>query len=315
MTESEPEVDLPAMRKTLKKLGHKVQRRHDKFSKIFNPAVTETHTLEDAYKEIETCQQLYEDKVEEMDDSEDRTEKDQEDAEEFHGLMLATKFILKLLLSKRTIYKATRCLDKFVDYADEAFTTDPEGDHSIILSEIQETQTELSESLKLTSLMEDDPLYIQAQDVRRRVVLLQGKPKKWLRPDDKTVMVTAPVKSTFKVDPVSVPTFSGRTEDWLPFWRMFKKAIHDKKDLDDDIRLTYLIRAMEDPVMRNSYSERMDDPGAYKIIVGELQAEFDKPRWMHRRYWDQLKTLAVIPHTRDAMKELLTKVDSIYKGF
>ena len=318
MAESEPEIDVPAIRKTLGKISLKVQKRREKYSKLLeanNPAVTEVHTLEDAHQEIETCRQSYEEKTEQMEDSDDRNERDQDDADEFHELVLVTKFSINLLLSKRKIFKSSTCLERQLEHAEEAIATDPAGDHSVILSRIQATETKLSEALETTSLMEDDPLYLEAQAIRKREVLLQGKPKTWLKPEDKPVIMTAPVKSTFKVDPVSVPTFSGRTEDWLPFWRMFKKAIDEKKDLDDDIRLTYLIRAMEDPIMRDTYAERVDDPGAYRTIVSELQDEFDKPRWMHRRYWDQLKTLTTIPHTRDAMKELLTKVDSIYKGF
>ena len=122
-------------------------------------------------------------------------------------------------------------------------------------------------------------------------------------------------KGTFKVDPVTVPNFSGKMEDWLPFWRLFKKAIHDKADLDDDIRLTYLLKAMKDPVMRNSYSERVDDEGAYTDIVAELHAEFDRPRWMHRRYCESMRTLTTNPHTRAGMKELVSKVTTILKGF
>ena len=73
---------------------------------------------------------------------------------------------------------------------------------------------------------------------------------------------------------------------------------------------------MKDPVMRNSYSERVDDMGAYTDIVAELQAEFDRPRrWMHRRYCESMRTLTTNPHTRAGMKELVNKVTTILKGF
>ena len=283
-------VDVPQMRKALKKLGHKMQRRHDKYSKILeanNPAVIELQAIEDAYKEIETWQQKYETKsaeVEEYEESEEQADRDLVDADGFHEMMLATKFILNLLASKKIIHRAMTLLEAEVDHAEEAFMANPETDHSDALINIQECHTKLSTALEDTSLMNDDPLFIQAQDVKKKARLLQGKVGKLIKPDIGPVLPAAPVKSTFKVDPVSVPTFSGRTEDWLPFWRMFKKAIHDKPDLDDDIRLTYLLRAIKDKTMSDSYSERVDDVGAYKMIVGELQAEFDKPRWMHRRY-------------------------------
>ena len=200
----------------------------------------------------------------------------------------------------------------------------PDGNHVLQFSSINDAFAALKLDYRKAALPREHPLKgeldacskdIQALSSHTARAVTGPSPVTASSSHSTSSTPPAPVKSTFKVDPVSVPTFSGRTEDWLPFWRVFKKAIHDKVDLDDDIRLTYLIRAMKDPIMRDSYSQRMDDHAAYKTIIGELHEEFDKPRWMHRRYWYQLKTLETIPHTREAMKGLLTKIDTIYKGF
>ena len=72
---------------------------------------------------------------------------------------------------------------------------------------------------------------------------------------------------------------------------------------------------MEDPRARADYSERMDEEGAYEKIMKELEEEHDKPRWMHRRYCESMKTLATNPHTRAGKKELISQVTIILNGF
>ena len=122
-------------------------------------------------------------------------------------------------------------------------------------------------------------------------------------------------KSNVKLKYIEIPSFSGKTEDWLPFKRLFYKAVHNNEDLDDDTRLTYLVQAMQDPRIKSEFAERLEEPGAYAKILAELEAEHDKPRWMHRRYCDQMKNLETNPHTREGMKLLISKVTVILNGF
>ena len=112
-----------------------------------------------------------------------------------------------------------------------------------------------------------------------------------------------------------VHSISGKTEDWLPFWRLFKQGIHDHPDLDDGAKLAYLIQAMKEPGMKANYSERMEDDEAYSTILAELHAEYDKPRWMHRKYCESMRNLATNPHTREGIKDLTNQVTTILKGF
>ena len=46
-----------------------------------------------------------------------------------------------------------------------------------------------------------------------------------------------------------------------------------------------------------------------------LDEEHDKPRWMHRRYCEEMKNLSTNPHTREGMKSLISQVTVILNGF
>ena len=321
MADSEPEVDVHHLRRGLKRINTKLKRHYDRFVKTLgedSPATTDFYTLEEAHKSVESLQRDYNKKADDMEGEEsDETlaAQDEMDYEAFQELLIATKFTIKLLLSKRAIHRAMTSLETWVDCLNKAFMAEPDRDHSVGLTTLKDKAAKLSEETEITSLKDEDPLMIQAAAVLGKSLLLQAKTAKLVVPDAKPTTPAVLGKGTFKVDPVTVPTFSGKTEDWLPFWRLFKKAIHDKADLDDDIRLTYLLKAMKDTVMRNSYSERVDDEGAYTAIIAELQAEFDRPRWMHRRYCESMRTLTTNPHTREGLKELVSKVTTIYKGF
>ena len=321
MADSDQGVDVPQMRKSLKRTCVKLQRQHDRFSKMLredSPAILSFHILEEAYKTVESLQRNFNEKSDDMEGEEldeALAAEDEKAYEAFQELLIATKFTINLLLSIRSIHRAMVALDTVIDSFNAAFMAETDKDHSNGRASLKEKSAMLSVEMEKTSLKADNPLMIQATESLRKTYLLNAKTAKVAVPEDKPHTPVPLGKSTFKVDPVTVPTFSGKTEDWLPFWRLFKKAIHDKTGLDDDIRLTYLLKAIQDPLLRNSYSDRVDDVGAYTEIVSELQAEFDKPRWMHRRYCESMKQLTPIQNTRTARKELINKVTIILKGF
>ena len=151
----------------------------------------------------------------------------------------------------------------------------------------------------------------QCEVVLKTSGFLKIKLEKKCSPDVKP-SATTPSKSGIKLKYLDVPDFSGKTEDWLTFWRLLKNAVHNNVELEDSTKLTYLIQALKDPTQKATYAE---EEGAYQIILEELQAEYDKPRWMHRKYCDSLKHLDTNPHTRAGMKNLISKATIILKGF
>ena len=241
--------------------------------------------------------------------------KDSASAANFQTLMMAAQEICERLLSKKKIQSTTQALNVAVDGLRDAYGEDPTKDHAASLLIVKDRYQQLEDEILSSSIGDEEGLIMDGKAALKEAFGVQARAVKPIEVDHKPPAPVVLAKGSFKVDPVTVPSFSGRTEDWLPFWRVFKKAIHDKVDLDDDIRFTYLLRAMKDPVMRNSYSERIEDDGAYTDIIAELQAEFDRPRWMHRRYCDSMTTLTTNAHTRQGMKDLVNKVTTIYKGF
>ena len=321
MADGDKEVDVPHLRKVLKRCYNKLQKQHTRFTRILeedSPATTDFYLLEEALKAMEDLKESYdldsEDLAKEEHD-EGLAAADERDTETFQEMMFATKFTIRLLLSKRAIHRAMTALDTAIDDLNAAFMAQPTKDHSHRLKDLLGKESTLEKEISTTTLRDDDPLIIQSAAVRKKSYMVTAKLAKETVPDSKIPTTPAPGKSVFKLSALNVPSFSGRTEDWLPFWRRFKMAVHDKPDLDDPIRLSYLLDSLEDTVMRDSFSERMEEIGAYQTILKELQAKFDKPRWMHHRYWGMMKGLTTIPHTREAMNALLVKVDTIYKGF
>ena len=206
------------------------------------------------------------------------------------------KLICKRLMSITKVQCNTQALELAVGGLNNAYNAAPDKSHSVALEVVLTRSKDLEEELLVSPLGEDHPLRHRAAASLKEAYLIQAKTAREIISDVKPFRDSP--KANFKIPPLIVPAFSGKTEDWLPFWRQFNKAVHTKADLDDETRLSYLIQALKDPGMKATYSERMDDEGAYPAIVAELQAEYDKPRWMHRKYCESMKNLAPNPNIR-----------------
>ena len=60
--DEEPEVDVPHLRKALKKIEVKLKKHHTRFTKTLaedSPATTDFHALEEAHKAVESLQKEY----------------------------------------------------------------------------------------------------------------------------------------------------------------------------------------------------------------------------------------------------------------
>ena len=124
-----------------------------------------------------------------------------------------------------------------------------------------------------------------------------------------------PFKADCKIAPLPVPHFSGKTENWLPFWNNFQRDIGNRKDLSDGARMAYLTQSMDDPELKRSLSDRSGEDGIYHIMVKELQRRYDRPRVMHRKYVETMKSLTTIKPTRAVYAQLADTLDNTLKGF
>ena len=196
-----------------------------------------------------------------------------------------------------------------------AFDAAPEKNHSVALEVVLVRAKDLEQELLTSTMPEDHDLRHRATAILKQAYLIHAKAAGEAVHDVKPTTTDFSTKSHLKLKPLDVPNFSGKTEDWLPFWRQFSKAIHNNRDLDEEAKLSYLIQSLQETSVKATYSERMEEEGAYQKIIKELQTEHDKPRWMHRKYCESMKSLAPNLHTRAGMKDLISQVTTILNGF
>ena len=307
------------LRKRLERIQNKTAKSREKLSRQRDqdsPSTSNYDLLQDSLSQLEGFQKehnkLSEDLFE-VETNPSALNEDESKAEDFeHNITTATKDCLHLL-SQRTVYRGTLALETAVRSLTTAYETSPENEHEAALGLVQQRTSELETCLLSSLMSEDEELRGRATSILERSATIQGRVA-GMKVSDVKPAAKIPSKSNVKLKYIEIPSFSGKTEDWLSFKRLFFKAVHTNDSLDDDTRLTYLVQAMEDPRIKSELSERLDEPGAYPKILAELESEHDKPRWMHRRYCESMKTLASNPHTREGMKKLISNVTVILNG-
>lgn len=116
-----------------------------------------------------------------------------------------------------------------------------------------------------------------------------------------------------RLDPLTIPIFDGKIENWLVFRDMFESLVHKRADLDSTYKLGKLrqyVKADAVPMIANVYT------GGYEQVWGELKRRFDQPRYLVKAHVDRLLDLperpqqtcrslqAVVDCVRDTMRAL-----------
>ena len=155
------------------------------------------------------------------------------------------------------------------DLADKK-ARDPDKNYASIVEELIGESKEITTILQRSTIPADHILWSRAREVRNKLLDLRATDAVPPSPDSKDSLKSSINKSSYKITPLTVPHFSGRVEDWLPFWREFQHSVHNRKDLTEGSRLAYLKQSMDDPELKRSISDRSDEDGAYDNIVREL---------------------------------------------
>ena len=221
--------------------------------------------------------------------------------DEFTETVIATKFTIKLLLSKRAVHRAMTSLEAAVDSLNQAFMAEPEGDHSHALEVIRGKEARLSAELETTDLADSAPLITQTTTALRKSYLVQAKMAKRVTPDAKPTLPTDRARGGYKVATLSVPKFSGKLRDWHSFWNAFKETIHDSPEFSKMVKLSYLREAQKDDCLYKQLSRSTDDEAYYDQAVAELKEQFDKPRTMHGIYLDNVLNMGPVKPTRSSL--------------
>ena len=240
-------------------------------------------------------------------------EEDETKADEWEKTMEAAMKDCALLLSQGTIHSSISSLEVEIKALTAAYELQPDNDHSTAVADVVTASRQLKADMKKSLMPREEELRGQGEHILERAAAIQGRVAGTKAPDAKPSVASAG-KSHLKLKYVEVPNFSGRTEDWLGFSRLFQQAVHSNPDLNEASKLNYLLQALQDPRVKHDFSERMDEPGAYTKFMAELEATHDKPRWMHRRYVERLRKMESHPRTREGLMLFLSEGQAINNG-
>ena len=241
-------------------------------------------------------------------------EEDEVRAEEFEQAIFRTASDIRFLISQRTIASYTTSLEVLIRGLTTAYDASPTNDHAISIGRVSKKASELEAALESSNIPEEEELRQKGNLLVERAHSILGRVAGEKATDSKPGVAASKSKSHLKLKYIEVPTFSGKTEDWMGFFRLFTKAVHHNDDLDEDSKLTYLVQAIQDPRVKQEISERLDEPGAYNTIIKELEQTHDKPRWMHRKYTEKLRGLSTPPRTREGLMAFLSEGHLILNG-
>ena len=282
------------------------------------PERAEYSLLQESYEQLELFNKEYNQISEALFEAESNPTAitaDEELADDFYTVIRLARMDCKQLMSAKITHSNTEMLEAAVRCLSTAFEAHPENDHSKAVTAVDDLTKTLTKELLISTMPELNDLKQRAKDVLERAGLIQGRASGTKMVDVKPIHTHTSGKSGVKLRYQEVPEFSGKTEDWLTFLRMFKNAVHNNPDLETATKLQYLVQSLKDPVQKATYADRMEEDGAYEKFLEELTLEYDRPHWLHRRYCEQMRTLTVNPHTRPGMKELVSKLTTIHKGF
>ena len=309
-----------SLRKRIVRLHSKAQRVRDRLATQKGTDTAETSVLAELQETLDTIKaqkEEFETLTQQLLDVESNPTALEEDdirAEEFEQAMFRATADGKYLLSQRSIYCSVSTLEVLIRGLTTAYETSPDNAHSLASNRVNVQTEELETALKISNMPDEEELRQRGNLMVERAHSIQGRVAGTRATDAKPPVATTKAKAHLKLKYIEVPTFSGRTEDWMGFYRLFSKAVHSNDELDEDTKLTYLVQAIQDPRVKQEISERLDEPGAYTRIMKELEQTHDKPRWMHRKYTEKLRTMAPQPRTREGLMLLLSEGHLINNG-
>ena len=137
--------------------------------------------------------------------------KDATAAGSFHTMMMTTQDICEKLLSRKRIHGFTQTLDMAVAGLLEMFTADPGSDHSAVLTVIQTKSKQLEEEMFHAPLKDEHELMEQGRSALKRAFSAQSKVTKPKIEDTTASRSTGGTRPHYRVTPLSVPSFSGKT--------------------------------------------------------------------------------------------------------
>ena len=149
---------------------------------------------------------------------------DTADADKWEDNLLAARAACKLLMSTKQIHSLTQGLDLAVTSLNDAFHSEPEKSHAETLAEVLSLSAKLKAELLASSLEENHKLRKEAATILKESALVQSKPIKAVKAEV-TPHTRAEAENPYKLAHLPIPRFSGKIEDWVPFWAKFQQQV------------------------------------------------------------------------------------------
>ena len=305
---------LTSLRKKLERLRNQAGKTQDSLARDKDRETPDTIDVEE-YEETQATlkrqQADYEALSAQVFDGENdpsALEDDEAKSDEMKRIMRAATKDCTYLLSQGNIQAGLTALDLKVRTLTGAYELQPENNHDKAVTAVFALAEQLELDLRKSRMPKEEELRGHAEHVLERALAIQGRVA-GVKTTDTKPPLAAGSKGYLKLKHIDVPTFSGKTEDWMAFSRLFNKAVHSNDHLDEDAKLTYLVQAMKEPRVKQEIAERLD-----QTIMDELEHTHNKPRWMHRRYVDQLRNMETRPRTREGLMLLLSEGHVINNG-
>ena len=204
-------------------------------------------------------------------------DQDMADADKWEDSLLAARTACKLLMSMKQVHSLTQGLQIAVTSLNDAFNSEPDKSHAETLTKVLTLSAKLEAELLASSLEENHRLRREATTILKESALVQSKPVKAIKTEEATSSSRVDPDNPYKLVNVPVPRFSGKMQDWVPFWSKFQQQVANRRGLDDQGKLAYLLQGMNDQELRTSIEKQAHKEGAYELIVAELHDRFDQP--------------------------------------
>ncbi|KAL3090147.1 hypothetical protein niasHS_006599 [Heterodera schachtii] len=117
--------------------------------------------------------------------------------------------------------------------------------------------------------------------------------------------------TAFETVRLQPPTFSGKPEDWTPFWSYFKRAVDDKPIPGFEKQLLLLRCLKEGSPARRAVEVYPPSDGNYPVVIQLLRERFGDTDDLQRAIRAQLLHL---PPARETVQSLTTVVDEFERG-
>ena len=108
---------------------------------------------------------------------------------------------------------------------------------------------------------------------------------------------------------IEIPSFDGNILNWRSFWEQFQVAVHDKPQLGEVEKLTYLRDAVKGGPARNVIQGLTQTAESYQEAVQCLKDRYNRPRLIHQEH---VRSILQVPSMKANNGKELRRLYDLY---